>query len=198
MALDPGIQVTQILQVIGSEEAPPGSGERLFSLVYAELRQLAGSHLRRERANHTLQATEIVHEAYVKLVGGQQVDWQCRGHFFGVAARAMRQILVDHARSRGRDKRGGGEAPVTLHDDLYLVLPESEYSPEDLMALNDALNDLEVQSPRQARIVELRCFANLKVDEVAQALGVSRRTVEGDWTHARAWLKRRMSGRECR
>jgi RNA polymerase sigma-70 factor, ECF subfamily len=167
--------------------------ERLFPLVYGELRVLAGGYLRRERPGHTLQATELVNEAYLKLVGQADIDWQGRGHFFGVAARAMRQILVDHARKRGREKRGGGDEAVTLREAVMGAQRDTEYTLDDLISLNDALGELAALDERQARIVEMRCFTGLKVDEIALALGVSRRTVEGGWTHARAWLRRRLS-----
>jgi RNA polymerase sigma factor (TIGR02999 family) len=196
MTSDPRTEVTLILQELARGGRQRDAPERLFPLVYGELRVLAGAYLRRERPGHTLQATEVVNEAYLKLVGQADVDWQGRGHFFGVAARAMRQILVDHARKRSRDKRGGGEQYVTLHEAIMGPARGPQCTLADLIALNDALAELAALDERQARIVELRCFTGLKVDEVAEVLGVSRRTVEGGWTHARAWLKRRLSAGE--
>ncbi len=193
MTNDPRTQVTLILQQLAKSGRQRDAPERLFPLVYGELQRLAGGYLRRERADHTLQATEIVHEAYLKLVDQADVDWQSRAHFFGVAGRAMRQILVDHARKRGRDKRGAGEQHVTLHEAVMGVVHGPECTLDDLISLNDALTELGELDERQARIVEMRFFAGLTVDEVAASLGVSRRTVEGGWTHARAWLKRRLS-----
>lgn len=190
---DPRTQVTLILQELARDGREADAPARLFPLVYGELRRLAGGYLRRERIDHTLQATEIVNEAYLKLVDQANVDWQSRGHFFGVAARAMRQVLVDHARKRGREKRGSGEENVTLNEVVMGAVRGSVCTPEDLISLNDALAELKSHDERQARIVEMRCFTGLKVDEVADALGVSRRTVEGGWTHARAWLRRRLS-----
>lgn len=193
MTSDPRSDVTTILQGMSRDGLSPEASAQLFPLVYGELRRLAGGYLRRERPNHTLQATEVVHEAYLKLVDHAAVAWQSRGHFFAVAGRAMRQILVDHARKRGRDKRGRGQPHVTLHDDVMGRARPAEYGLEDLIALHDALTTLEQLDPRQARVVEMRCFAGLTVDEVANVLGVSPRTVEGDWTHARAWLRRSMT-----
>jgi RNA polymerase sigma factor (TIGR02999 family) len=183
--------VTGVLESVSASGDPQNVPEGLLPIVYPELRQLAASYLRREPAGHTLQATELVHEAYLKLVDQTRVDWRGRTHFFAVAANAMRRILVDHARRRGRIKRGSGRRPITL-DDAIGVLRDPAFSVEDLIALDDALADLARADPRQARVVELRTFTGLTVGEVAAALGVSKRTVEGDWTHAMAWLRRRL------
>ncbi|HUO07036.1 MAG TPA: sigma-70 family RNA polymerase sigma factor [Phycisphaerae bacterium] len=164
------------------------AADKLLPLVYDEFRALARHYLAQERANHTLQPTALVHEAYMKLVDQTRVDWQGRSHFFAVAAQAMRRILVDHARSRQRDKRGGGRARVIL-DEAVALSPQKD---EDVLALDEALERLAALDPRQAKVVELRFFGGLSVEEVAEALGVSKRTVEGDWTFARAWLSREL------
>lgn len=169
-----------------------GAAERLFQVVYGELRRLAAYHMRGERAGHTLQTTALVHEVYLRLAG-QDVDWKNRGHFFAVAARAMRRILVDHARRRRAAKRGGGVAPSPLDSVVPAIDPAV-----DLLDLDAALETLETLDPREARVVELRFFAGLSVPEVALALGVSDATVERDWVTARAWLRRELSGGEAR
>jgi RNA polymerase sigma-70 factor, ECF subfamily len=180
--------VTKVLEEIrnGDERA----ADRLLPLVYDEFRALARHYLAQERGNHTLQPTALVHEAYMKLVDQSRVDWQGRSHFFAVAAQAMRRILVDHARSRQREKRGGGRARVVL-DEAVALSPQKD---EDVIALDEALERLAALDPRQAKVVELRFFGGLSVEEVAHALGVSKRTVEGDWTFARAWLSRELRG----
>ncbi len=178
--------VTQVLEQLrkGDERA----ADKLLPLVYDEFRALARHYLAQERGNHTLQPTALVHEAYMKLVDQTRVDWQGRSHFFAVAAQAMRRILVDHARARMREKRGGGRARVTL-DDAVALSPQKD---EDVLALDEALEKLAKLDARQAKVVELRFFGGLNVDEVAAALNVSKRTVEGDWTFARAWLSREL------
>ncbi len=164
------------------------AADKLLPLVYNEFRALARHYLAQERANHTLQPTALVHEAYMKLVDQTRVNWQGRSHFFAVAAQAMRRILVDHARSHQRDKRGGGRARVVL-DEAVALSPQKD---EDVLALDEALERLAAIDPRQAKIVELRFFGGLSVEEVSEALGVSKRTVEGDWAFARAWLSREL------
>ncbi len=183
---DPKEEMTHILEQIkgGDRDA----AKKLLPLVYDEFRALARFYLHQERVNHTLQPTALVHEAYMKLVDQTRVDWQGRSHFFAVAAQAMRRILVDHARSKNRDKRGGGRARVTL-DEAVALSPEKE---EDVLALDEALEKLAKLDPRQAKVVEMRFFGGLSVEEAAEALGVSKRTVEGDWTFARAWLAREL------
>jgi len=160
-------------------------------LVYDELKRLAGHMMARERRDHTLQTTGLVHEAYLRLVDQSRVDWRGATHFRAVAAQAMRRILVDHARARKSEKRGGAWQRVTL---AHTIAPrgESGLDAADLIALNAALERLETLDPRQARVVELRFFGGLSVEETADELGVSRRTVEGDWTHARVWLRREL------
>lgn len=160
--------------------------DRLVPLVYEELRKIARYHLSREDASHTLQSTALVHEAYLRLVDQNRVQWQNRAHFFAVAGQLIRRILVDHARRRHASKRGGA-APS-------LMLDESVAAPSgnnvDLVVLDDALNDLSALDVQQARVVELRYFAGLTIAESAEALGISPTTVQRDWTTARAWLYR--------
>jgi RNA polymerase sigma factor (TIGR02999 family) len=180
-------QVSQLLDQM--KEGDESAAERLMPLVYAEFRALAARYLKRERANHTLQPTALVNEAYLKLVDQSRVQWQGRTHFFAVGAQAMRRILVDHARRRQRLRHGGQRARVTL-DEAVALSPQRD---EDVLALDEALERLSKLDPRQAQVVELRFFAGLSVEEVADLLGVSKRTVEGDWTMARAWLHRELS-----
>lgn len=161
-------------------------------LVYQELRRIAASYLASERPDHTLQATALVHEAYLKLVDLSRMDWRGRSHFRAVASQAMRRILVDHARERGALKRGGGLSPVTLGDSL-VPAPGSAFDPADLVSLDQAMGKLAGLDPRQAKVLELRLFGGLTVAEIAEVLGVSKRTVEGDWTHGRAWLRLELS-----
>jgi RNA polymerase sigma factor (TIGR02999 family) len=139
-----------------------------------------------------LQPTALVHEAYIRLVDASQVDWQGRTHFLAVGARVMRRLLIDHARGRGREKRGGGWRKLTLAEGVS-PFKDDEVGMEELLSLNRALERLSELDPRQARVVELRFFGGLTVPEVAQVLGMSTRTIEGDWTHARAWLKRELA-----
>ena len=163
----------------------------LMPLVYDELRALAESYLRLERPDHTLQATALVHEAYVRLIKQEGVEWRNRAHFFGVAAQAIRRILVDHARGRHRAKRGGGRQRVRLDEDVALL----KDCDVDLIALDEALCNLAGFHARAARVVELRFFGGLGREEVGEFLGVSLRTVGDDWRLARAWLRREL-GRE--
>jgi len=166
------------------------SQERLMTLAYSELQRLAGRYLRRERVGHTLQPTALVHEAYLKLAGGGTVPWAERTHFLAVAAQAMKRVLIDHARGRARAKRGGNPARVTLDE----ALCPFESPDMDVLALEAALQRLDTLDSRQARIVELRFFSGMTVSEVAEVVGCSKRTVEGEWTHAKAWLRRELSG----
>ena len=161
---------------------------RLVPLVYDELRALAESYLMRERANHTLQATALVHEAYLRLIDQRDVRWKNRAHFFAVAAQAIRRILVDHARGHRRAKRGGDRQRVRLDEDV-MPLEDRDL---DLLALDEALERLTRLYERQARIVELHFFGGLSLKDVAAFLGVSPRTVDGDWSMARAWLRREL------
>jgi RNA polymerase sigma factor (TIGR02999 family) len=181
-------EVTLLLRAWGdgSKEAL----DRLAPLVNRELRQIAGRMMAAERPNHTLQATALVNEAYLRLVDAREVTWQDRAHFFGICARAMRQILVDHARSRGSAKRGGGEVAIELDEGLI-----AGTSPEaNLLELDDALNRLAQLDPRKSQVVEMRYFGGLSLEETAEALKVSTETVRRDWKMAQAWLHRELSG----
>jgi RNA polymerase sigma factor (TIGR02999 family) len=160
--------------------------ERLMPLVYEELRGLARQYLQREREDHTLQATGLVHEAYLRLVDQTTTTWRDRAHFFAVAAGVMRRVLVDYARKHRAAKRGGGLEKIQL-DEAVLLLPERDV---DLVALDEVLKDLEKLDPRQSQTVELRFFGGLTVEEVAEVLGISPRTVKREWRLARAWLRR--------
>jgi len=161
--------------------------ERLFALVYGELRGMAESRLRRERPGHTLQPTALVNEVYLRL-DPDKAAWENRRHFFGAASQAMRRILVDHARRRLADKRGGGLARVTLAD-LEVASPEADY---DLVALDESLEALERDEPRLAAVVTMRVFAGMSIEESAEALDLSPATVKRDWLYARAWLAEQM------
>lgn len=158
--------------------------DELLPLVYRELRRRAASYLRRERQDHTLQPTALVNEAFLKLVEQRNVRWQNRAHFFGVAAQAMRRILVDHARTHGRVKRGGAGEQVTLDDELLVAASRSI----DLLALDQALERLSALDERQARVVELRFFGGLSVEETAEVLRLSPATIKREWSMAKAWL----------
>jgi RNA polymerase sigma factor (TIGR02999 family) len=158
--------------------------DRLFPKVYDELRQMARGRMRHERVDHTLSATELVHEAFFRLVRLDRVDWKSRAHFLAIASQAMRNVLLDHAEHRGAQKRGAGARPVTLER----VDAPNDLPGDDVLALCEALERLEQREPRQARVVECRFFGGLNLDETAEALGVSPATVSRDWTIARAWL----------
>jgi RNA polymerase sigma factor (TIGR02999 family) len=164
----------------GNQEA----AEKLVPLVYEELKRLARRHMRRERPDHTLQTTALVHEAYLKLVRQQEVNWQGRSHFLGVASQLMRRILIDHARGQLRAKRGAGKELLPISEELAFSPEHSE----DLVKLDEALQRLATIDPRQGRIVELRFFGGLSVDETSEFLGVSPKTVKRDWAVAKAWL----------
>lgn len=163
--------------------------ERLMPFVYQELHQLAQKHLRRERPNHTLQATALVHEAYLRLIDQTKVEWQNRAHFFAIAAQMMRRIMVDYARARAFEKRGGDALHVSLQE-ADLVADEKR-SP-DVLALDEALNELEKLDKRKASVVELRFFGGLSVEETAEVLQVSVGTVIRDWNFAKSWLYQQM------
>lgn len=158
--------------------------QRLVPLVYEELRVLARAQLRHEREDHSLQVTALVHEAYLRLLGGSHPPWNDRRHFFRAAAEAMRRILIEHARKRSRIKRGGGSVRVELSG-VHLAL---EQDPDQLLALDEAIRRLEEQDPKAADVVRLRFFAGLSVEETARATGLSERTVKREWAFARAWL----------
>lgn len=175
-------EVTRILREMsaGSADAP----NELLPFVYGELRKLAQSYLRKERDNHTLQATEIVHEAYLKLVGFENINWQNRAQFFAIAATLMRRILVDYARERKAEKRGGAWQKVTLNEAANSL----KRNDVDVIALNDALEDLAKLDELQSKLVELRFFGGLTIEETAEALHISPATVKREWAMAKAWL----------
>jgi RNA polymerase sigma-70 factor, ECF subfamily len=189
MAAPPRTDVTDLLTDLGRGDQ--GALNKLMPLVYDELRRLASRHLRHERAGHTLQTTALVHEAYLKLVDQKDANWQNRVHFFAAAAQVMRRILVDHARGRRAFKRGGGYCRLSL-DAAAL---SSEEKDADLLTLNEALDSLAAIDPQQSRVVELRVFGGLTVEETAEALGVSTRTVKREWNMAKAWLHRKIRNR---
>jgi RNA polymerase sigma factor (TIGR02999 family) len=168
------------------------SASEMFELMYGELRKVARRYLGRERKNHTLQPTALVHEAWMKLSHERGGEWQGRTHGLALAAQAMRRLLVDHGRHQKREKRGGGQQPVVL-DDLLKAASTAAVPVEDLLTLEEALTRLEAVDPRAAQVVVLRFFSGMSNPEVAEHLGLSLRTVEADWTHARAWLKRELS-----
>lgn len=169
-----------------------GAREALIPLVYDELRRLARRYLRRERPDHTLQSAALVNEAYLRLIRQDRPQWQNRAHFFGVAAQLMRHILVDHARNRAAAKRGAGAPRLTLDPDV--ALPRTR--DVDLVALDDALNQLAALDPQQSRLVELRFFGGLSIEETSVVLSVSPATVKREWATARAWLQREIRNKE--
>lgn len=180
--MDPHGDITELLSRIKGGDRDAQS--QLIPLVYAELHRLAASFMRRERPDHTLQATALVHEAFLRLAASPAIDWQSRAHFFAVAANSMRRILVDHARLANAQKRPGRREKLTLETALLY----SEDQSEDLLALDQALEKLQRWDDRQSRIVELRFFGGLSIEETAEVLSISARTVKRDWTMARAWL----------
>ncbi len=183
-----GANVTQLLHAAAAGDR--GSVDALMAAIYGDLKRLAASHLQSERRNHTLQPTALVHEAYLKLIGQRNTDWKDRVHFFAVASRIIRRILVDHARERGAAKRGGGRERV----DLDQAHEQLSVSGVDMLALDDALVALAEIDARQAEIVELRFFGGLTVEEVAQLLSIAPRSVDRDWRCAKAWLFCRLGG----
>ena len=185
----PERQVTRLLNE--AQRGGPAAGKELLPLVYQQLRELARQRMSTERVEHTLEATALVHEAYVRLVGGDAVPWAGRQHFFFAAAEAMRRILIDHARARAGPKRGGGRMRVPIHNVLDLAAADDQDLPE-ILALDDAVSRLEQVSPSVAAVVRLRFFAGLSVEETAAALDCSPRTVKREWTYARAWLAREL------
>ena len=179
-------EVTALL--VAWEAGDPAALDRLMPVVHDELRQIARRCMARERTNHSLQATALVNEAYLRLVDVRQVAWQNRAHFLAIAARIMRRILVDHARSRGYQKRGGAAVLVTLDE---AIAPASERT-HDVLAIHDALEALAKLDPRRSQVVELRFFGGLSVEEIAAVLHVSDKTVMRDWQLAEAWLRREL------
>jgi RNA polymerase sigma factor (TIGR02999 family) len=181
--------VTELLQAWSRGDA--SAFDRLIPLVYEELRRQAQRYLRRERPGHTLQTTGLVHEAYLRLVDQRHADWRNRAQFFGVAAKTMRRVLIDHARSKQAAKRGGGGIQITLED----VTTPAQEPAVDLLELDDALVRLAALDPQQAKVVELRYFTGLGIEETAAVLGISPATVKRDWVVARAWLRRELAPR---
>jgi RNA polymerase sigma factor (TIGR02999 family) len=184
---EPG--VTQLLEA--HRRGDPDALERLMPLLYGELRRLAAYYLRAERPDHTLQPTALVHEAYLRLADRRELHWRDRAHFFALAAQVMRHILVDHARARRTGKRGKAQTAVPLDEAADAAL---RLDP-DLVALDDALRTLEQKDSQQSRIVEMRYFGGLTIEETAEVLGISPATVKRDWTMAKAWLRRELASR---
>ncbi len=187
MTAPPRAEITTLLKRLNA--GYPDANEELARVVYRELKQMAGRQLRRERTGHTLQATDLVHEAYVRLLG-QEIDWKGRAHFFCIAGETMRRVLVEHARTKKAAKRGGGAARVSL-EELGEI---SDERAAELIALDEALRELESFDAELARVVELRFFAGLTAEQAAAAMGVSAPTVNRRWRLARAWLTERMGG----
>ncbi|MFH1841641.1 MAG: sigma-70 family RNA polymerase sigma factor [bacterium] len=189
----PRTDVTSLLLDLGAgTHDQKDVSDRLYQAVYRELRQVAGSLMRGERQDHTLQPTALVHEAYLRLVDQTRTEWKNRAHFFGIAARAMRQILVDHARKHRSLKRGGDRQKVTLDDNLQ----DSAELSFEILALHDALEKLASEDERMARGVELRIFTGMLSREVAHVMGISKRTVDEDWKVAKMWLSRELADRD--
>jgi RNA polymerase sigma factor (TIGR02999 family) len=190
MSIQPPTQVTQLLQQWqeGSNEAL----EALMPLVYTELKRLAASYLRRERPDHTLQSAALVNEAYLRLVDQNHTRWQNKAHFYGIAAQMMRRILADHARGHNAAKRGSGMPELELNE----ALAQAQVRSVDLVDLEEALQRLEALDPQQGKIVELRFFSGLSIEDTANVLGISPATVKRDWAAARAWLFREVGARQ--
>jgi RNA polymerase sigma-70 factor (ECF subfamily) len=180
-------QITDLLH--GLEKNDPAAASRLLPLVYGELRRLAARYMRGEKPGQTIQPTELVHEAYLRLVGQQPIAWQGRSHFMAMAATSMRRILVERARKKLAEKHGGGGAKIQL-DEALVFSPDKS---KDIVALDEALKQLEALSPRQSRIVELKFFGGFEMEEIAELENVSLRTAKADWSHARAWLHREIA-----
>lgn len=188
--MDEQQSITRLLRRWDAGEA--AAGDELFPLVYGQLRELASARLWQERQDHTLQPTALVHEAFLKLQAHRDVDWQCRGQFLGYTARVMRQVLVDHARARGRSKRGQGWQKVPLTE-----IAETVHTPEGILALDEALQWLATMDSGMHRIVELRFFGGLTHQEIAELLELSQTTVRRRWRTAKAWLHRRLRQGVC-
>ena len=178
-------QVTQLLKAMHAGDAQ--AAESLLPLVYAELHRLAKGYMRRERPDHTLQATALINEAYLKLVG-EDIDWNSRAHFIGLAANVMRRVLVDYARARNAEQRGGGLQRVEMQDELAVSAEQLD----EVEHLDEALKKLERENPRQARVVELRYFGGLSVEQIGALLQIAPRSVKRDWALARIWLFREL------
>lgn len=178
--------ITQILNA--SREGDEAALNDLLPLVYAEMRRLAGSYLSRERPGHTLQPTALVHEVYLKLAGQNPVEWQSRAHFFGAASRLMREILIDHARTRNRKKRGGGNLQTFIEIDGSISVDSAHQL--DVLAVDEALKELERLDERQAKVVEMKFFAGMTIEEIAEVIDISPATVKREWTSAKLLLTR--------
>jgi RNA polymerase sigma-70 factor (ECF subfamily) len=189
MGDSPG-EVTQLLARIASGDA--GVSEQLISLVYSELHAMAGRCMRHERPGHTLQATVLVHEAFLRLVSEHDVEWQSRTHFFAIAAKVMRRVLIHYAREHRALKRGGAGARIDLEDALLVA----EDHLEEVLMVDESLKKLAAIDPEQSRLVELRFFAGMTVEETAAVMGISTASVKREWSHAKAWLRREMNGRQ--
>ncbi|HMO80037.1 MAG TPA: sigma-70 family RNA polymerase sigma factor [Pyrinomonadaceae bacterium] len=189
MSNEPSGEITAMLIELteGNQEVV----DRILPFIYDELRRLAGSYLRRERPDHTLQPTALVHEAYMKLIDQKKVQWQNRAHFFGIAAQVMRRLLMDHARKHLANKRGGDAEVLPLEEEILVV---SHDRSAELLALDDALERLSEIDPPKARVVELRYFGGLSIEETAEVLGVSVPTVNRHWKMAKAWLYSELAG----
>ncbi len=177
------------LLLVDWSEGDKSALEELMPLVYGELRRMARRYMKKQPSGHTFQTTELIHEAYLKLADGGDRKWRNREHFFGVAAKAMRHILVDYARSKSRKKRGGWQNRITFAEDAF----GTQDSSTEMIALDDALNQLAVLDERKARVVEMKFFAGLKVEEIAGVLRVSPETVKRDWSFSKSWLRRELS-----
>jgi len=179
--------ITQLLNALSTGDRD--AGHALLPVIYSELKRRAADLMRGERADHTLQPTALVHEAFLQLVDIDRVDWKSRAHFFAVASQSMRRILVDHARARRATKRGGGATRIPLDQELSL----STRRDADVLALDEALQQLAVLNPRHAEIVSMRFFGGLNVEEVAAVLGTPKRTLEAEWTLIKAWIRRELA-----
>ena len=188
MSTEAGGEVTSLLEKVrqGNEDA----ANQLVPLVYDELRRMAGAYMNRERSNHSMQATELVHEAYMRLVGPTPAQPQNRAHFFAIAAHSMRQVLLDHARRRGAGKRGGPNAIRVDVEDKFLVCDDSL---DEVLAIDEALQKLALIDPIQSRLIELRFFAGLSVEEAGEVMGVSESTIKREWRLAKAWLNHELA-----
>ncbi|MEQ1826892.1 MAG: sigma-70 family RNA polymerase sigma factor [Pirellula sp.] len=179
--------ITKILSAIQNGE--PSASENLFAMLYDELKRIANQQMRHEAVSHTLQPTALVHEAYVRMLGSENCTWENRAHFFGAAAEAMRRILIESARSKGRKKRGGGAKRIEFDD---VEQPDSPLA-DEVLDINDAVIALEAEDPELAELVKLRFFGGLMMDQIAELQGVSKSTIERRWTFAKAWLGRRLN-----
>lgn len=166
--------------------------DKLYPLIYEELRQLAYRHMRNQYSEHTLSKTELVHEVYLKMIDQTKIDFTDKGHFIGIASRCMRQILIDYARKKNADKRGGNQEALTYIDELF---NESTTKVKELLDIDAALNELETLNERLAKVVEMRFFGNMTIEDTAEALSVSKSTVKRDWLKARGWLYKELKGR---